>query len=173
MVRELYDTVRAALQGTLTGGGTLGSVLLCESLLSYLSTGHEKDQPANLLKAYSLLPRSVHERSRRVDLSQHATTSGRVLYIPRPALERIWVPLGVLPSSAGPTAKQLLQFLHTLKDYGDLGLRHPRMIAQAADIIVLRFKQDLVDTGAVTDMKVRWRHPRQKHKGRVDGRAVH
>ena len=153
MVRELYGTIRAALHGTLTGGGTLGSVLLCESLLSYLATGHEKHQPTNLLKAYSVLPRTVHERSRRVDLSQYARIRGGVLYIPQPALESIWVPLGALPSSARATAKQLLQFLHTLRDYGDLGLRHPRMVERAADIIVLRFKRDLVDTGAVTDTR--------------------
>lgn len=150
-ISELYGSIRAALKGTLTGEGTLGTVLLCETLIGYLSTGQQKDQPYKVLAAYNPLVGAVHRRSRRVDLSEIATTSGDVLYVPRPAVERVWVPFSFLSSvSARRTAAQVIEFLNTLQDY----VKHhssvrPRMVAQAADLIVLRFKEDLLELGAV------------------------
>jgi hypothetical protein len=51
VVAELYDPLLAAIDGTLSGPGTLGTVLLCETLLSYLPTCMPKDQPYRLAAA--------------------------------------------------------------------------------------------------------------------------
>lgn len=48
----MYSTLQKALDGSLTGHGT---VLLCETLLSYL-TAFQVNQPMRLLKAYDILP---------------------------------------------------------------------------------------------------------------------
>lgn len=40
LVGELYDTVEAVVKGRLKGPGALGTLVLCESLLSYLSIRH-------------------------------------------------------------------------------------------------------------------------------------
>ena len=37
VVTELYDSLQAAISGTLTGPGTLGTVLLCETLVCQLA----------------------------------------------------------------------------------------------------------------------------------------
>lgn len=158
-MQELYSPMKAALEGRLMGEGTLGTVILCESLLCYLSSGQRKNQPSKLLTAYHVMPRTEHEKSRRVDLSAYAMTSGEdeVLYVPRPAVEKVWVPLLSLrlSTSARAIAKQIIDFLNVLQDHnGRSGRRgSPHMIAKAADIIVLQFKQDLMDIGAVRDIR--------------------
>ena len=72
-IMELYAPLPAALEGTLDGPGTLGTVLLCETLLSFLPNGFSKFQPTKLLNAYSVTPLSVMQTNKRLDLTRHAT----------------------------------------------------------------------------------------------------
>ena len=109
LLKELWDPLRAALDGTLTGRGTLATVLLCKSMLSYLPTGFEVDQPRWLLKAYDVMPvRSSTSDLHRIDLRQHATTKRGILYIHQ--LKKS----GALPPSARQCARQLLDFLRAM-----------------------------------------------------------
>jgi hypothetical protein len=55
VVTELYAPLRAAVNGSLTGEGTLGTVLLCEALISFLPSGMYRDQPTMLLRAYDVV----------------------------------------------------------------------------------------------------------------------
>ena len=50
MVKELYGPLEATVKGTLTGHSTLGTVLLCESLLmiSFLPSGCTLDQATHV-----------------------------------------------------------------------------------------------------------------------------
>ena len=92
VVKEFYGPLEAAVKGTLTGPGTLGTVVLCESLLSFLPSGSPLDQPTYVFRAYDILPLGKLQMSRRVDLGRFGTIKSGVLYIRRPALQRIWIP---------------------------------------------------------------------------------
>jgi hypothetical protein len=50
LVIELYDSVEAVVRGRLGGPGALSTLVLCESLLSFLPSGSTLDQPRKLLK---------------------------------------------------------------------------------------------------------------------------
>ena len=72
LVNELYEPLQAAIDGNLTGtAGTLGTVLLCETLLSYLPTCNPMNQPYRILSAYDVEPRSALKRTNRIDLSHY------------------------------------------------------------------------------------------------------
>lgn len=149
LVKELYEPMMAAIHGTLTGPGTLGTVLLCESLLSFFSSGCYNHQPYKLLKAYDVAPFSALACTRKIDLRRFATLNNGVLYVSRPALERVWVPLKSLPASARATASAMLSFLETLK----ADRTSETATTRAAAIIVNQFKHDLVEMGVVNNRK--------------------
>ena len=92
VVKELYGPLEAAVKSTLTGPGTLGTVVLCESLLSFLPSGSPLDQPTHVFRTYDILPLGKLQMSRRVDLGRFGTIKSGVLYIRRPVLQRIWIP---------------------------------------------------------------------------------
>ena len=139
--------MQAAIQGTLTGPGTLGTVLLCESLLNYLITGSYRNQAYHVLKAYDIAPLGALAQTRKVDLRSFATLRDGFLYVTRPKLEKVWVPLSSLPSSARATASAMLTFLEKLK----AGRSSIIATTRAAEIIVTQFKHDLVEMGVVTN----------------------
>ncbi len=149
MVRELYDPLEAALKGTLTGSGTLGTVLLCELLISFLCTGCKKYMPYNLLKSYQVVPMGALGTKRKIDLRPYATiTENGVIYISRPTVEKMWVRLGSLPSSARATALQMLSFLEQLQ----AGRNTILASARAAEIVVAQFKHDPLEMNVVSSM---------------------
>ena len=63
--------------------------------------------------------------------------------------EKVWVPLGSLPPSARVTARQMLEFLKLLRTSSPV---NRSMSGRAAEIIVGRFKQDLLDLNVVIRM---------------------
>ena len=142
-VTELYSPLLASINGSLSGPGMLGTVLLCEMLLSYLPSGMPKDQPHQVLRGYELVPLSMLESTKRLDLRKFAEISGEVLYIPRPKFKRVWVPLTrtMLSGSARATAIAMLMFLDKLKT----GRTSADAILKASEIVVSQFKRDLVD----------------------------
>ena len=76
LVNELYEPLQAAIDGNLTGtAGTLGTVLLCETLLSYLPTCNPMNQPYRILSAYDVEPRSALKRTNQIDLSRYTSTA--------------------------------------------------------------------------------------------------
>ena len=150
MVKELYGPLEAAVQGTLTGPGTLGTVLLCESLLSYLPSGCAKEQPIRLLQAYDILPLARLKQTRKVDLRRFATIRNGVLYIRRPALQRIWIPRSSLPPGTCATVYSMISFLDKLK----AGRNTVEATTRAAGIIVGQFKRDLKEMGVVQDFQL-------------------
>ena len=139
------------------GPGTLGTVLLCEILLTYLCTGSYKNLPYKMLKAYDILPLSVLGCTRKVDLSRFATLRGGV-HISRPQLEKVWVPLSSLPYSARATATSMLMFLHQLK----AAPRSYGAIVSAAQIIVRQFKHDLLEIYVVRNLGDQRHHDSQR-----------
>lgn len=150
LVNELHEPVKAAIEGTLTGSGTLGTVLLYESLLSFLPTCCTRDQPTKLLSGYRLVPRREFQQRKRIDLTEYASvTSNGLLYISRPTIEKVWVPLSSLPASARATATQMLDFLDKLRTGRDAN----EATTRAADVIVLQFKHDLLEMGIVRDVR--------------------
>ena len=124
MVEDLYKTLEAAIQGTITGGGTLGTVLLCETLLSHLPTSCTWNQPYSVLNAYGVTPRGVLALNRRIDLRAYVILQNDVMYVPRAMFVRVWVPLNSLVSSARATAIEMLKFLEQLHT-GRTTVRHP------------------------------------------------
>lgn len=157
---ELYASIEAALNGSLQGKGTLGTLLLCESLLSFLPSGSNQDQPTKLLKAYEIVPLNRLHMTRRIDLREHACLKNGVLYIKRPTIERVWIPTGCLPTSARATAAQMLRFMEQLK----AAPRSRPASKRAAQIIVTQFKHDLFEMRLVTDMS--------NFDGKVDDQCV-
>ena len=148
LVEELYAPLRAAVKGTLAGEGTLGTVLMCETLLSFLPSGTVKDQPSAVLRAYDVAPTSALDISRRIDLRPYAKVREGVLYVARPAVEKMWVPLKTLPASARATAGQMLRFLGKLKS--DRG--GDDVIARAAETVVTQFRHDLLEMGVIASL---------------------
>ena len=140
--------MQAAIDGTLTGPGTLGTVLLCETLLTFLCTGSYKNLPYKLLKAY-IGPLSALCHTRRVNLSRFATLRGGILCIRRPHLE-VWIPLSSLPYSARATATSMLTFLHQLK----AAPRSYGAIISAAQMIVRQFTHNLLEMGVVRNLEI-------------------
>ena len=111
MVKELYGPLEAAVQGTLTGPGTLGTVLLCETLLSYLPSGCVMEQPIHLFQTYDILPLAKLKLTRKVDLRRFATIRNGVLYIRRPALQWIWIPRSSLQPATCATAYSMISLV--------------------------------------------------------------
>ena len=149
MVTELHTPLCATVNGNLTGKGTLDTVLLCETLISYLPSGMYQDQPTMLLRAYDVVPLTVLSCSRRIDLHHFAKVKSGVLYIPRPTIEKVRVPLGSLSSSAHATARQMLEFLGQLKS----DRSHQLVLARAAENIVTHFCHELVEMHIVRGME--------------------
>jgi hypothetical protein len=150
LVTELYDSVEAVVRGRLEGPGALGTLLLCESLLSFLPSGSALDQPRRLLHEYDVVPLGTLETNRRIDLRPFASLKSGVLHVTRSSAEKVWVPLRSLPtSSARATAKQMLDFLQLLREHP---ARSRSASGRAAQIIVTQFKHDLLEDRIVTDM---------------------
>ena len=147
LVKELYGPIHGAIRGDLTGPGTVGTVLLCESLLSYLPSGSRINQPTDVFRAYEILPFTRLQHTGKIDLSTVATTQNGLLYIPRPAVARLWIPLRTLPSSARATATAMICFLEKLKE----GRRSVGAVCRAGSVIVDQFKRDLMEMGVVQD----------------------
>ena len=141
--------MQAAIQGTLAGPGALGTVILCESLINFLVTGTSQHQSYQVLKAYDVVPISALAKTRRIDLRSIATIHDGFLYVTRPVLEKIWVPMGSLTASARATASAMLSFLESLK----AGRNSLMATTRAADIIVNQFKHDLIEMGMVKSAK--------------------
>lgn len=150
-MKELYQPLRAAIRGTLQGPGTLGTVLLCETLLSYLPTGSTKEQPNRLLKAYDLVPMSTLRSTKRVDLRRFAELRAGVIYVGKPAFQKIWVPLyrALGSASARATAATMLKFLEQLR-----AGRTNDAVARASSVVVTQFKQDLIEIGVVRNCRI-------------------
>ena len=150
VVKELYEPLRAAVHGTLNGPGTLGTILLCETLISYLPTCMFKDQPYRMLRAYDLVPVTALQSTKRLDLRRFAELRSGVLYVPKPAFQTVWVPFGRnLPSSARATASTMLQFLEQLGE----GRNTASAIGKASTIIVTQFMHDLVEMGVARNTR--------------------
>ena len=132
IVTELYQPMQAAIQGTLIGPGILGTVILCESLINFLVMGSNQYQSYGVLKAYDVVLLSALARTRRVDLHSIASIHDGFLYVIRPVLEKIWVPMGSLPALAHATASAMLSFLESLK----AGRNSLMATTRAADVIV-------------------------------------
>ena len=151
VIKELYGPLEEAVKGTLTGPGTLGTVVLCESLLSFLPSGSPLDQPTYVFRANDILPLGKLQMSRRVDLGRFGTINSGVLYIRRPALQRIWLPAAAfLSTSASATAMKLVRFLDRLR----AGRQTADAVQRAASIVVEQFKYDLKEMGVVQDLQL-------------------
>lgn len=148
LVGELYDSVEAVVKGRLQGQGALATLVLCESLLSFLPTGSSKDQPHRLLKEYDIIPLGTLKQNRRIDLRLYASVRNGVLYVSRPLAEKIWIPFRSLPSSARATASQMLKFLKLLRE----APATRSASARVAHIIVSQFKHDLLELHIVRHM---------------------
>ena len=147
LVKELYGPLRAALKGDLTGPGTLGTVMLCETVLSFLPTGSFFNQPYQILKVYDIAPISALHLTKKIDLRRFATTRNGILYIRKPTLQRIYIPTRSLPSSARVTVSTMISFLEQLQT----GVRSALAISRAAKLIIDQLKRDLHEMGIVHD----------------------
>ena len=95
---ELYDSVEAVVKGRLQGQGALATLVLCESLLSFLPTDSSRENNYRLLKEYEVMPLGTLEQNRRIDLRPCASVRHGVLYVSHPSAEKVWIPLDSLPS---------------------------------------------------------------------------
>ena len=74
LVKELYDPLVTAL--SVDGMGMMGTVLLCESVLSLLPTMSTKDMPYHLLRHYDITPIRSGVMARERRLSLHSSDQG-------------------------------------------------------------------------------------------------
>ena len=146
LMKELYGPLQAAVRSQLTGPGTLGTVLLCETL-SFLPTSNLWNQPDHVLKAYDIAVFSRLQVTRKIDLCRFTRTINGILYVRRPVLQQLWIPTSSLPSLARATAVTVIGFLEKLK----AGPRSKGAICTAATIIVDQFQHDLCEMGVVRD----------------------
>ena len=147
---ELYAPLVAAVDGRLTGPGTLGTVMLCECLLTLLSSWQLVDQPTNLFKRYGILPLSSLQQTRKIDLSRFANVQNGVLYISKPAIQRVWIPYSSLSSACRVKATKIIDFLQKLQ----AGRNSLDAVLNAAKIIVGQFLIDMEEMGIVDDKQV-------------------
>ena len=150
MVDELYAPLVAAIDGQLTGPGTLGTVALCECLLTLLSSWQITDQPYKMFRAYKILPLSNLQVTRKVDLSRYATLQGGVMYITEPVVQRVWIPFGTMTSTCRVRAQKVLEFLSKLQ----AGRNSGDAVVKAAKVIVQQFLFDMGEMGIVADQHV-------------------
>jgi len=99
------------------GAGMMGTVLLCETLLSILPTMSTKDAPYGLLRAYDVTPigSGVMARERRLCLLRFANVVGGILQIPRPVVHRVFVPLRRLPAEGRRQVVRMLALLEEVR----------------------------------------------------------
>ena len=131
--------LQASINGQLQGPGTIATVVLCESLLSFLPTGSSKFQPYKIFKAYNIMPMGSVNNTRRIDLHRYAITQNGILYITRPAMQRLFVPAFSMPSSARATAAAMLNFLNMLRESPS----SRQALIRAATIILEQYQNDL------------------------------
>ncbi len=86
LVQELHDPLVTALMTD--GAGMMGTVLLCETLLSLLPTMSTTDMPYHLLREYDITPigSGVMARERRLSLLRFANVVGGVLHLFSPVI---------------------------------------------------------------------------------------
>ena len=116
LMQELYDPLVMALR--MDGAGMMGTVLLCETLLSLLPTMSTKDSPYHLLRAYDITPigSGVMARERRLSLFRFANVVGGVLQIAHPAIHRVFVPLCRLPVEGRRQVVRMLALLEEIRN---------------------------------------------------------
>lgn len=100
------------------GAGTMGTVLLCETLLSLLPTMSTKDMPYHLLREYDVTPiaSGVMARERRLSLCRFAHLVGGVLHISSPVVHRVFVPLNHLPADGRRQVVRMLALLEEIRN---------------------------------------------------------
>ena len=142
--QELYDPLVAAL-GT-GGAGMMGTVLLCETLLSFLPNMSTKDRPYHLLRHYNITPitSGVMATERRLTLHNFATAVGGVLHISNPVIHRVFVPLTHLPAQGRRQVYRMLELLEEIRG-GD----GESVAKKCATILVKLFADELLSSGIV------------------------
>jgi hypothetical protein len=115
LVQELYAPLVTAI--ATDGVGMMGTVLLCETLLSLLPTMSTKNAPYGLLKEYNITPigSGVMASERHLCLRRFARLSGDVLHIARPVIHRVFVPLNHLPAEGRRQVVRMLRLLDAIR----------------------------------------------------------
>ena len=115
VVDELHDPLVFAFNAEETG--MMGTVLLCETLLSLLPTMSTKDMPYHLLREYNITPvdSGVMARERRLILYRFARVAGGILTIPRPVVHWVFVPLRHLPAEGRRQVVRMLRLLDEIR----------------------------------------------------------
>ena len=120
LVDELYTPL---LTAKATGGvGLMGTVLLCETLLSLLPIMSTKDMPYCLLRDYdiTLIGSGIMAWERHWSLLGYAQLTGNVLQITRPVVHRVFVPLNHLPADG---RRQVIRMLGLLEEIQKIHLQ--------------------------------------------------
>lgn len=145
LVQELHDPLVTALMTD--GTGMMGTVLLCETLLSLIPTMSTKDMPYHLLREYDITPigSGVMARERRLSLLRFADVVGGVLHLTRPVVHRIFVPLNHLPADGRRQVVRMLGLLEEIRN-GD----GDSMAGKCAAILVKGFVDELLSNNLVS-----------------------
>ena len=95
----------------------MGTVLLCETLLSLLPSMSTKDMPYHLLREYNITPidSGVMAGERHLSLSRFAHVVGGVLHVVSPAIHRVFAPLHHLPAEGRRQVVRMLSLLEEIK----------------------------------------------------------
>lgn len=112
-MKELYAPLEASYRGALEGQGAVATLLLCESLLSLLPSMSVRDMPYTLLRKYEITPFTSGSigRENRILLSKFARIHGGILFVPRPLVHRVFVPLGSVPARGRKEVIRIMEFL--------------------------------------------------------------
>ena len=144
LVDELHAPLTAAL--STNDGGMMGTVLLCETLLSLLPSMSTKDMPYHLLREYNITPidSGVMAGERHLSLSRFAHVVGGVLHVVSPAIHRVFVPLHHLPAEGRRQVVRMLSLLEEIKR-GD----GDSLADKCATILVKGFAAELLSSNLV------------------------
>lgn len=150
LVVELYRPLLTALE---TGGsGMMGTVLLCETLLSLLPIMSTKDMPYHLLREYDITPigSGVMWRERRLSLERFARVVGGILHLSNPAIHRVFVPLRHFPADGRRQVIRMLTLLEDIRASDGSGT----VPKKCAEILVKCLVEELVGNNVVVRRSV-------------------
>ena len=119
LTNELHAPLELALRQPEVDRTTIGTVLMCETILSLLPSMSTKDAPYQLLKDYCIAPLAsgVIARKRRIALTEVAEVDPgtNTLVVPRGLTRAVFLPLENISREAKKEAIRMMKFLKQVR----------------------------------------------------------
>ena len=111
VVNDFFAPMEAAAQGLSDTPTTLATIILCESVLQYLSMGDRMNTQYSMLRVYGVTRSDMTLNGRLVFYStQVGVDPDNRLQVNGPALRRVWLTWDTLPRRASSVARDVPSF---------------------------------------------------------------